>query len=310
MLTKHTLNNPGHHPDKHSQNHPEDWQQKLLAASKGPLRFTPKNDYMFKAICQSNTYALKGLLAALLDLKQEEIAELEILNPIQLGATANEKDCVLDVLLKLNSAHIINIEMQVLYQSDWVERSLVYQCRTVSGQLKPGEAYGTLLRTIHIGILGFDVSGDNRQFHSVYHLTDAKTGHIYTGKFVLSVVNLKQINRATEDDIASGLRDWARLFQATTWEEMLMITENNESMKSFTFSLKELSEDEKIRMQCEARERYEHDRASLIAQGIQQGIEQEQSRTKEAQERAEAERQRAEAAEAEIRRLKAELAAK
>ena len=34
-----------------------------------------------------------------------------------------------------------------------------------------------------------------------------------------------------------------------------------------------MSEDEKIRQQCLARERYEHDRASAIEYGIEQGIE-------------------------------------
>lgn len=290
-------------------NHPADWTEKLLKGARGTIRFTPKNDYMFKAVCQTNTYALEGLLAALLCIRQEEIAELKILNPIQLGSSVDEKDCVLDVRVKLNNDHIINIEMQVLFQKDWIDRSLVYLCRSVSTQLKRGEPYSKLMNTIHIGILDFNLFKDNRKFHSRYQLTDPETGHIYTGKFALTVVNLRQIHHATKDDIASGLRDWARLFQATTWEEMMMIAKNNESMRSFTFSLKELSEDEKIQMQCEARERYEHDRASLLEQGyqsglkkgIQQGIRQEQLKTKKAQDRAEA-------AEAEIRRLKAELA--
>lgn len=161
-----------------------------------------------------------------------------------------------------------------------------------------------------------------------YRFRTIETGHIYTEKFALAVVNLKQIDNATEDDIASGLRDWARLFQASTWEEMRMIAKNNESMKSFAFSLKELSEDEKIQMQCEARERYEHDKASFIQQGfdngVKEGIRQEQNNTKKIQEQLETEKQRAEtekqrveierrradAAEAELRRLQAELAGK
>ena len=235
-----------------------------------------------------------------------------------MGEKVDEKDCVLDVKLVLNSNRIINIEMQVLFQKDWVERSLVYLCRAVSGQLKAGDNYGKLMSTIHIGILDFDLFKEHQEFHSIYCLTDTKTGHIYTGKFGLAVVNLKQINRATKDDIDSGLRDWARLFQATTWEEMMMIANNNESMRSFTFSLKELSEDEKIQMQCEARERYEHDRASLIKQGFdygleeggKQGIKQEKSNTKKAQQRADVAEARADIAEAELRRLKAELADK
>ena len=36
-------------------------------------------------------------------------------------------------------------------------------------------------------------------------------------------------------------------------------------------TLRKLTEDEKIRMQCQAREDYEHDRATLLRQGREEG---------------------------------------
>ena len=52
-----------------------------------------------------------------------------------------------------------------------------------------------------------------------------------------------------------------------------MLAKDDSSISEFTFTLYEMSEDEKIRYQCFARERYEHDRASAIEYGIEQGIE-------------------------------------
>ena len=83
-------------------------------------------------------------------------------------------------------------------------------------------------------------------------------------------------------------------------------------------TMKKLSEDEKIRMQCEAREDYER---SLLteynagkSEGIEQGIaserrntEKERQRAEKESQRAEKERQRADALAAEVERLKALL---
>ena len=50
-----------------------------------------------------------------------------------------------------------------------------------------------------------------------------------------------------------------------------MLAQENEYIADTVVTLRQLSEDEKIRMQCEAREMYEHDRASLIKQGYDEG---------------------------------------
>ena len=88
------------------------------------------------------------------------------------------------------------------------------------------------------------------------------------------MLNLNQIDKATEKERSSELYHWAALFKATTWEEIKMLAKDDSSISEFTFTLYEMSEDEKIRYQCFARERYEHDRASAIEYGIEQGIEQ------------------------------------
>ena len=99
-------------------------------------------------------------------------------------------------------------------------------------------------------------------------------------------------------------------------------------MAETMYTLRNLTEDEKIRLECEARDRYEHDRASLYGSGVRAGIEQgrlaEQVNTERERQRADAERanaerertsaererQRAEAAEAELAQLRALIAEK
>ena len=86
-----------------------------------------------------------------------------------------------------------------------------------------------------------------------------------------------------------------------------MIAENYDFAREAANSIYAVSSDEAIRLQCEARERYERDWASSYEsgrrEGIKEGIEQEQANTAQEKKRAdEAEKQLAEARK-EIERL-------
>lgn len=52
-----------------------------------------------------------------------------------------------------------------------------------------------------------------------------------------------------------------------------MLAKNNSDIEDTVVTLHELSDDEKIKLQCEARERYEWDMASAIAKGKREGKE-------------------------------------
>ena len=53
-----------------------------------------------------------------------------------------------------------------------------------------------------------------------------------------------------------------------------MLAEKNESIKDCIVTLKELSEDEKIQLECEARERHRMDLAAATRHGEKMGMEQ------------------------------------
>ena len=52
------------------------------------------------------------------------------------------------------------------------------------------------------------------------------------------------------------LYHWAQLFCADTWEEIIMLTEQNEYIYSAAETIYKLTQEEQIRLQCEAREDY------------------------------------------------------
>ena len=76
----------------------------------------------------------------------------------------------------------------------------------------------------------------------------------YSDKFTLSVVDLTQIDKATEDDKASKLDYWARLFKAKTWEELQMLAQKDEYLQEAATSIRIANEAEIVREQCRARE--------------------------------------------------------
>ncbi len=242
----------------------------LSTLPKGKLLYKLTNDYMFRAVFQKNHNALKGLLSALLKIPKDNIVDITILNPIILGENIDEKTCVLDLHLHLNNNEYINIEMQVSDLGDWPERSITYLCRSFD-QLQRGEPYSNIHTTIHIGIVDFNLSHLTPNFYSEFKLMNVKNHEIYSDKFVLRVLNLKALEDDSIKKEPNDLYDWARLFKATTWEEIKMLAEKNADIQETVVTLKELTNDEKIKLQCEARERYEHDMASAIAKGKQEG---------------------------------------
>ncbi|MBQ8412489.1 MAG: Rpn family recombination-promoting nuclease/putative transposase [Lachnospiraceae bacterium] len=238
----------------------------------GPLAYKLTNDYMFKAFLQRNEKALKGLLCALLSLKTEDIQSVDIMNPIELGETITDKLMILDIKIKLNNREIINLEMQVDNLGDWEERSLSYLCRAYDN-LESGTNYKDVLKTVQIGILNFTPNNFPEKLYLKYNFRNEETGHIYSDKLTLFVLQLNQLGDKNDEAKMPELYYWAQLFRATTWEEIAMLADKNEDIKDSIVTLRQLTECDKIRMQCEARERYSRDLASATSYGMEQGIE-------------------------------------
>lgn len=241
----------------------------LSSLPTGKIKYGLTNDYMFRAVFQENKKALEGLLYALLALPEGSIAAIDIENPIELGKVINDKTCILDLKIMLNDKQLLNIEMQVTDYGNWPERSLTYLCRAFD-HLKGGEDYSMVRPTMHIGIIDFDLPGLSPEFYAEYMLLNVKSYEVYSDKFRLRVLNLNQINHVPED-YKNSLHHWAKLFKATTWEEIKMLAEKNDYMGETIVTMHQMTEDEKIAAECAARERYERDTLSIYRKGLREG---------------------------------------
>ncbi|MDY2593962.1 MAG: PD-(D/E)XK nuclease family transposase [Oliverpabstia sp.] len=162
----------------------------------------------------------------------------------------------------LNNDTMINLEMQVTNESNWPDRSLSYLCRSFD-QLYRGQNYNEALPVYHIGFLDFTLFPNIPEFYSTYKMQNVKNGNVYSGKFTLSVVDLSCIELATDEDRFYGIDYWARVFKAKTWEELKMLSKDNEYLQEAADSIYMANADEIVRQRCLAREEAERRERTL-----------------------------------------------
>ena len=225
-----------------------------FASATGNIEYGFTNDYMFRAVLQKNKKVLKELICALLHLRPDEVSSVEITNPIILGETITDKDFMLDIHVSLNTTSL-NLEMQVQNLANWSERSLSYLCRSFDN-LNSGDDYKEVTPAIHIGFLDFSLFPEVPEFYATYRMMNIKNHHLYSSKFTLGVVDLTKIDLATDEDKTWGIDHWARLFKATTWEEIKMIAKNSETLQEASETLYSMHCEETIRGMARARQDY------------------------------------------------------
>ncbi|MBD5506615.1 MAG: Rpn family recombination-promoting nuclease/putative transposase [Lachnospiraceae bacterium] len=232
-------------------------EQDFLNAS-GPVPYCMVNDYLFRAVLQSNNKALKGLICALLHLSEQEVFSVEITNPIVLGESVENKEFRLDINVILNNNTLINLEMQIANKLNWRERSVMYLCRSFD-QLNHGQDYIEAKPVIHIGFLDYSLFEECPEFYASYKLINIKNDQKYSDSLTLHVVDLSHIELATAEDKRYHIHEWARLFKATTWEEIRMIASKDEHLKEAAQTMFRMSADDLIRKRCRDREEYYQD---------------------------------------------------
>ena len=201
-----------------------------LEKATGEIKYNMTNDYMFRALFQQN--------------------------PIVIGETINDKEFRLDIKAVLNHYQQINLEMQVVNRHDWPERSIGYLSRMYNS-LQKGDQYINVKPAIHMGILNFSPFDGEPIFYSRNMLMDMNKRRIYSDKFQVNVLELKQVELATEEDKKWNLDFWAKLFKARTWEELKMIAKDNEYFTEASNTLCDLYADFNVRERCRDREDYE-----------------------------------------------------
>ncbi len=224
----------------------------------GQIPYNMTNDYMFRAVLQSNNKVLRGLICSLLHLPEQKVVSVEVTNPVILGEAVTDKEFRLDINVVLNNNTLINLEMQIANKLNWRERSVMYLCRSFD-QLNCGQNYLEAKPAVHIGFLDYTLFDDRPEFYASYKLINVKNHQKYSDSLTLHVVDLSRIDLATEEDKKYHIHEWAMLFKARTWEEMKMLAARDEYLQEASETIFRMSADDLVRKRCLDREEYYQD---------------------------------------------------
>ena len=237
-------------------------------------RYPPKMDIIFQAIFGEvgSENITKDFLEKILKRKIEKISLDK--NPILRRELKDDKLGVLDIVTELDGKEKCNIEMQLIDKNNIIERMLYYWSKMYTRQIKAGDDYNKLEKTIVILIADFNIKGlEEVEYHSTWKIieTNSVKKLILTDKFELDIIELLKIKgRENEKD---QLLDWLIFLENPESERVTRKMEENENLKEAVEKLDRISKDEKMQRIIELREKAIRDEHAIYAKGVDDGIE-------------------------------------
>lgn len=238
--------------------------------------FPATNDIIFKALFVQNPFLLKNFIASALSINEADITNIKILNSEVPPNFYDGKLTRLDILLE-TTTDIINIEMQVAEKDDYKERSLFYWARMYSEQVGKGEDYDSAKRCVCINIINFNMFECN-EFHSEFMALEKERYELLTDRLDIHFFELPKVAKINNENKSEEdmLKLWMRLFKAKSEEEMDMLINTNDVIKTGVNVIYDLSADEKIRETIRQREKalldYRADIKHAMDEGEAKGI--------------------------------------
>lgn len=223
------------------------------------------NDYAFKRIfgTEEGKEALLGFLNAVLKPPPgKELADLELLDRELDPEYLLDRAARLDILAKTAGGALINVEVQITNRSDIDRRTLFYWAKLYQGQLKTGQGFSDLRRTITINILGFDWFPDER-YHHVFRLREVETGQELNDHLEIHFLELKKVKRR-EWNPDDPLEAWLMYLNNLEGEGLRMLAEKNPAIKKALTIEEIFKKDETERRLYELREKAIRDEISMV----------------------------------------------
>ena len=244
----------------------------------------PKVDFAFKEL-MTNEKVRKGFLAAFLKLNPNDIKSTRILNTDLRREHEDDKQGILDVRVSLNNDTEIDTEIQLTKVDIWTNRTLFYLSKMYAEQIGPGQSYRMLKKCVSISILDFRLFENEPDFYSCFHIWEDTRHFLYTDKMDFLVIELPKLPEELKE--GDNILAWAKFINAERKEEFEMLVGGNEYLEAAYSHLQVISQDDKKRMEYEARQKAIRDYNEGMLESHERGLKQGR-----AEGRAEGERKR------------------
>jgi len=201
-----------------------------------------KVDYAFKYVMarKENKTVLKAFLEAVLKkgIRDFEIQDYEDTHLHK--TSADDKLGILDLLVTLMDGTVVNVEMQLHYKKNLLNRITFYVTKLVSRQLKEGQGYEALKPVISILIADQNIFDESPAYHHTFHLYDSQNKVKFTDLLEIHTLELQKLPEAPEPD---DMYRWAQFFKADSREELESLAEQDENLAKAYAELARLAED-------------------------------------------------------------------
>jgi len=174
------------------------------------LGIDPKVDYAFKWLFghEQNTPILIHLLHAILNpAPEEQIVELQILNPFTDKMALDEKLSILDIKARDQLGRQFNVEMQMLATPALRPRILYYWGKLYTGPLLAGQEYDLLRPTISVCFVDGVLFPAVPAHHLAFQLIDPTQGVVLTDHLSIHFFELPKFQRTVEE-LTTPLDAW------------------------------------------------------------------------------------------------------
>ena len=187
------------------------------------------------------------------------------LNKILDRTYPDDKIGILDVRINVNNEMEIDLEMQMLYKEMLIERVLWYWAKLYSNQLKSGDDYSALKKTLEILIVN-DTLPELKNILKPCTRWQIRECEIFsevlTDKFEIVIIELPKVEQAYLKDTNNLLLQWMMFLLNPESLEVSKIMEKNENIKVATKELEEISEEQVNQIIAELREKARRDEVS------------------------------------------------
>ena len=234
----------------------------------------PKVDVVFRALFREENKKLTESLISDIIGKNIKIKTTDLNRHLDIKA-AEQKLGIMDLRTELEDGTKCNIEIQLQMREHENERFLYYWAAAYSRQLKRGEEYSKLHKTISIIILDHEIKELKgiEELDTKWQIRDNKTGKkLLTDHLEIIIVEIPKAIKQYKNNEQNKICQWMLFFDDPNKEELKDIMEENQNIKEAVEELKGMSEDEELRILAELREKGRRDEYAAREYAIEQSI--------------------------------------
>lgn len=236
----------------------------------------PKNDIVFRALFTRGKESItKAMLEDILKIKINKL-ELDKSKDL-LNDNKEDKNGRLDLRAVINGDTECDIEMQLETHEKFMERFLYYWAKMYTANLKVGDSYSKLKKTISIIIVDSEIPSfkELEKSHTKWQIREEENRQkILTSYFECHIIEMPKAIREYKKNPQNEVLQWMMFLDNPKDEEVTKIMEENKDIKEAKEELDKISRDDILRRMALKKQLEEMDREQFVYDAEQRGLKQ------------------------------------